>query len=75
VQPAQETQETQAAPTARPTPPPLCPRWIAPGDASAALREGPDGCPFVDLPGRREVTVLRGGNTLHLAEFAGDGAG
>lgn len=29
--------------------------WIEPGDESATLREGVDGCPFVDLPRSREI--------------------
>ncbi|MFI9586820.1 hypothetical protein ACIHCQ_34470 [Streptomyces sp. NPDC052236] len=49
--------------------------WIAPGDESATLREGPDGCPYVDLPGRRTITVIANGVVTHVAEFAGHGAG
>jgi hypothetical protein len=49
--------------------------WIAPGDDSATLREGPDGCPYVDLPGRRTITVIANGVVDHVAEFAGEGAG
>jgi hypothetical protein len=32
--------------------------WIAPGDESATLREGPGGCPFVALPGPRKVPLV-----------------
>ncbi|MEV6875370.1 hypothetical protein [Amycolatopsis sp. NPDC051128] len=49
--------------------------WLAPGDESATLREGPSDCPFVDLPGRRRITVVRNGLVQHLASFAGHGAG
>jgi hypothetical protein len=35
--------------------------WIAPGDDSATLREGRDGCPYLDLPGERRIAnVWRG---------------
>lgn len=49
--------------------------WLAPGDESATLREGPSGCPFVNLPGRRRITLIRNGLVQHLAAFAGHGAG
>lgn len=49
--------------------------WLEPGDESAALREGLSGCPFVDLPGRRRITVIRNGQIQHLTSFAGHGAG
>jgi hypothetical protein len=49
--------------------------WIEPGDDSATLREGPDGCPFVDLPGQRRITVIRNGVVQHIGAFAGHGAG
>jgi hypothetical protein len=49
--------------------------WLEPGDESAALREGASGCPFVDLPGRRRINVIRNGRIQHLASFAGHGAG
>lgn len=35
--------------------------WIAPGDESAALREGVDGCPYLDLPGPRRIAYVQGG--------------
>jgi hypothetical protein len=35
--------------------------WIAPGDESATLREGPSGCPFVALPGPRTVPLVLNG--------------
>jgi hypothetical protein len=35
--------------------------WIEPGDESATLREGVDGCPFIDLPGPRTfANICRG---------------
>ena len=49
--------------------------WIAPGDESATLREGPDGCPFVDLPGERRIAVIANSEVRRLAAFAGHGAG
>ncbi|TYK50948.1 hypothetical protein [Actinomadura decatromicini] len=39
-----------------------------------SLRSGSSGCPFVDLPGRRRITVIRNGEVQHLAAFAGHGA-
>jgi hypothetical protein len=49
--------------------------WMEPGDESATLREGPAGCPYVDLPGERKITLIRNGAIQHLATFVGDGAG
>jgi hypothetical protein len=49
--------------------------WIEPGDESASLRSGPDGCPYVDLPGERKITLIANGAIQHLSAFAGDGAG
>jgi hypothetical protein len=49
--------------------------WLEPGDESATLREGPDGCPFVDLPGRRRITVISNGLVQQVAAFASNGAG
>jgi hypothetical protein len=49
--------------------------WLEPGDESATLREGPGGCPFVGLPGRRRITVISNGLVQYLAGFAGHGAG
>ena len=49
--------------------------WIAPGDESATLREGLEGCPFVDLPGRRELVVVFDGAAWHMRAFAGPGGG
>ncbi|MFI0418829.1 hypothetical protein [Spongiactinospora sp. 9N601] len=49
--------------------------WLAPGDESATLREGPDGCPFAGLPGRRRISLIRNGMIQHLGAFAGNGAG
>jgi hypothetical protein len=36
-------------------------RWVAPGDTGASLRDGADGCPFVDLPGRRDLQRIEEG--------------
>ena len=36
-------------------------RWIAPGDTDLVLREGADGCPYLDLPGRRELVRTEDG--------------
>jgi hypothetical protein len=49
--------------------------WIEPGDASATLREGVAGCPYLDLPGTRRITVIANGAVQRLAAFAGHGAG
>jgi hypothetical protein len=45
--------------------------WIAPGDESATLHSGLDGCPFVDLPGKREFVVAFNGVVWHMRAFAG----
>jgi hypothetical protein len=37
--------------------------WIAPGDESLTLRQGADGCPYVDLPGERRRRYLQEGDT------------
>ena len=37
-------------------------RWIHPSDAEFALREGLDGCPFVDLEGTRRPQRIEGGS-------------
>lgn len=35
--------------------------WIAPGDNTLTLRSGTEGCPYLDLPGRRsEITIFDG---------------
>ncbi len=39
--------------------------WIAPGDESATLREGADGCPFVALPGPRKVPLILNGTVAY----------
>ncbi|MBB5807629.1 hypothetical protein F4560_007397 [Saccharothrix ecbatanensis] len=49
--------------------------WIAPGDASATLREGPGGCPYTKLRGRQKITVISNGVVQRVAEFVGNGAG
>lgn len=49
--------------------------WIAPGDESATLREGRDGCPFVNLPGKRELVVAFDGKVSHMRAFAGPAGG
>lgn len=46
--------------------------WIEPGDESLALREGRDGCPFLDLAGHGRTQVVQEGQvvtmpTLHVA--------
>lgn len=41
--------------------------WLSPGDETATLRSGADGCPFVDLPGRRLLTVIANGVVDHVA--------
>lgn len=41
--------------------------WIEPGDESATLHDGPDGCPFVDLPGQRRITVISNGEVQHVS--------
>ncbi len=38
-------------------------RWIAAGDLSLTLREGEQGCPFVDLPGERRRRYIQEGDT------------
>ncbi len=45
--------------------------WIEPGDTSSALRSGADGCPFVDLPGERQLVVTFKGQVWHVTAFAG----
>jgi hypothetical protein len=40
--------------------------WLSPSDESATLRSGTDGCPFVDLPGRRLLTVVANGVVDHV---------
>ncbi|MEV6824493.1 hypothetical protein [Amycolatopsis sp. NPDC051102] len=42
-------------------------RWIEPGDESASLREGADGCPFLDLPGDRRIAVVANGSVRRVA--------
>jgi hypothetical protein len=49
--------------------------WIEPGDRSATLHEGPDGCPYTALPGARKITVIANGVVEHVSAFAGHGAG
>jgi hypothetical protein len=36
-------------------------RWVAPGDATVSSRDGATDCPFLDLPGRREVQRIEEG--------------
>lgn len=45
--------------------------WIAPGDEAATLREGPAGCPFVDLPGRRKIAIVANGKIRHVKSLEG----
>lgn len=36
-------------------------RWIPPDDGTLTLRSGTEGCPYLDLPGRRsEITIFNG---------------
>lgn len=35
--------------------------WIAPDDESATLREGAEGCPYLDLPGPRRIAYVQDG--------------
>lgn len=42
---------------------------------ATSLRSGSAGCPFVALPGRRRIAVIRNGQVRYLASFAGHGAG
>lgn len=42
--------------------------WIAPGDESATLREGVDGCPYVDLPGPRRIAYVQEGQIEYGAQ-------
>jgi hypothetical protein len=39
--------------------------WISPDDESAALREGSDGCPYLDLPGERRFAYVQHGEVLY----------
>jgi len=39
--------------------------WIAPGDDSATLREGVDGCPYLDLPGPRKIARIEDGTVSY----------
>jgi hypothetical protein len=41
--------------------------WIAPGDESAVLREGTDGCPYLDLPGERRIAYVQNGKVVYGA--------
>ena len=38
-------------------------QWIAPGDTGLRLRTGLAGCPYVDLPGRREFVRVQDGES------------
>jgi hypothetical protein len=38
-------------------------QWIAPGDDSLELHRGPDGCPYLDLPGERRRRYIQEGDT------------
>ncbi|EOD68971.1 hypothetical protein [Amycolatopsis vancoresmycina] len=40
--------------------------WLEPGDESASLREGADGCPFLDLPGERLIAVVTNGSVRRV---------
>jgi hypothetical protein len=39
--------------------------WITPGDESATLRTGVDGCPYLGLPGPRRLAVVEGGHVRY----------
>lgn len=39
--------------------------WIGPGDDSATLREGVDGCPYVGLDGPRRLQYIQDGKVWH----------
>jgi hypothetical protein len=39
--------------------------WIAPGDDSGTLREGVDGCPYLDLPGPRKIARIEDGKVSY----------
>ncbi len=41
--------------------------WIAPGDASLTLRQGIDGCPYLNLPGSHAVQRLQYGTVRTAA--------
>lgn len=45
--------------------------WLEPGDESLTLREGPEGCPFVGLDGRRLITVIANGVIEHVRASLG----
>jgi hypothetical protein len=40
--------------------------WIAPGDESGTLREGVDGCPYLDLPGNRRIAIVEEGEIRYF---------
>ncbi len=39
--------------------------WIAPDDATMTLRQGVDGCPYLDLPGRHEYGIVENGEVRY----------
>ncbi|MDQ7907788.1 hypothetical protein RB614_25020 [Phytohabitans sp. ZYX-F-186] len=39
--------------------------WIAPDDETMTLRQGVDGCPYLDLPGRREYGIVERGEVRY----------
>ena len=43
--------------------------WITPGDESATLRKGVDGCPYLDLPGPRQFAVVARGEVRYAARL------
>ncbi|MDQ7903990.1 hypothetical protein RB614_05570 [Phytohabitans sp. ZYX-F-186] len=43
--------------------------WITPGDESATLRKGVDGCPYLGLPGRRALAVVERGRVRYTARL------
>jgi hypothetical protein len=47
--------------------------WLEPGDESATLRAGVEGCPFVDLPGPRRLAVIFRGEIDYQSSALGYG--
>lgn len=49
--------------------------WIAPGDASMTLRRDLEGCPYLDLPGVRQMQYVQDGEVLTSSEILARAAG
>ena len=43
--------------------------WITPGDESATLRKGVDGCPYLGLPGPRLLAAVERGQVRRTARL------